>query len=210
MGGRQRAYLSRSPAALDGMRNFHIRRHRRRFARFALWTVIGLAAGTPGTAAAHSGHPARPASDAGPAGPAPSWGLVADLMRVAAATARYHDVDRAIADGYRSTGTCFSSALGGMGIHYVKPDIEGDAISDLTEPELLLYDPSPHGRPRLVGVEYLQPDLGQARPAMMGQPFDGPMTGHFPGQPTHYDLHIWIWRLNPRGLFSPWNPRVSC
>jgi hypothetical protein len=25
-----------------------------------------------------------------------------------------------------------------------------------------------------------------------------------------YGLHVWIERENPRGLFAPWNPAVSC
>lgn len=45
---------------------------------------------------------------------------------------------------------------------------------------------------------------------MFGQPFDGPMPGHEPGMPVHYDLHVWVGRANPAGVFSPWNPKVSC
>ena len=41
-------------------------------------------------------------------------------------------------------------------------------------------------------------------------PFDGPMEGHSPVMPRHYDLHVWVWHHNPSGMFSMWNPNVSC
>jgi hypothetical protein len=48
------------------------------------------------------------------------------------------------------------------------------------------------------------------RPSVLGVPFDGPMPAHEPGQPIHYDLHMWLWVNNPAGLFAPWNPKVTC
>jgi hypothetical protein len=27
---------------------------------------------------------------------------------------------------------------------------------------------------------------------------------------SHYDLHVWLWKENPAGLFSPTNPAVKC
>jgi hypothetical protein len=26
----------------------------------------------------------------------------------------------------------------------------------------------------------------------------------------HYDLHVWLWKKNPAGLFSPTNPDIKC
>ncbi len=40
--------------------------------------------------------------------------------------------------------------------------------------------------------------------------FDGPMLGHAPGMPIHYDLHVWVWRHNPSGTFNEYNPNVRC
>ena len=28
--------------------------------------------------------------------------------------------------------------------------------------------------------------------------------------PDFYELHLWLWKSNPSGLFEDWNPRVSC
>ena len=42
---------------------------------------------------------------------------------------------------------------------------------------------------------------------------NGPMEGHPPIMPPelhHYDLHVWLWRENPAGVFSPTNPAVMC
>jgi hypothetical protein len=47
-------------------------------------------------------------------------------------------------------------------------------------------------------------------PELFGQAFQGPMPGHFPGMPWHWDLHAWIWANNPNGLFEQWNPALSC
>jgi hypothetical protein len=38
----------------------------------------------------------------------------------------------------------------------------------------------------------------------------GPMGQHEPGQPPHYDLHVWIWQANPSGMFAVFNPNVKC
>lgn len=42
-----------------------------------------------------------------------------------------------------------------------------------------------------------------------GQRFQGPMT-HGGTAPSHYDLHVWTVKRNPKGLFTQYNPRVSC
>lgn len=138
-----------------------------------------------------------------------------DLLKVRAATAPYHWVGNAEAAGYVSTEECASSPEGGMGIHYVNFDLIADPALEPTQPEILIYEPTRHG-PRLVAVEYAtidaDQDLGtdQDRPTLFGVPFDGPMLGHGPGEPIHYDLHAWVWKHNPSGTFAQWNPRVHC
>jgi hypothetical protein len=39
------------------------------------------------------------------------------------------------------------------------------------------------------------------------------MEGHHPLMPLglhHYDLHVWLFKDNPVGLFRPTNPAVKC
>jgi hypothetical protein len=85
----------------------------------------------------------------------------------------------------------------------------------VTEPEQLLYAPEGNRR-KLVAVEYMVPDADQNlstdddRPSLFGRAFDGPMPGHNPRQPIHYDLHVWVWQANPDGVFAQWNPNVEC
>ena len=28
--------------------------------------------------------------------------------------------------------------------------------------------------------------------------------------PTHYDLHVWVGKHNPAGIFTPFNPSLHC
>lgn len=35
-------------------------------------------------------------------------------------------------------------------------------------------------------------------------------SGNRYGIPAFYELHAWIWKWNPRGLFDDWNSRVTC
>ena len=133
------------------------------------------------------------------------------LAAVRQATAKYHDVAVAEADGYVPVSACEAlPGQGAMGIHYLHPGLAQDLTSDAARPEALLYMPNEEGKLKLVGVEYFHADAGQGRPSMLGQPFDGPMPGHTRQMPTHYDLHVWLWANNPAGTFAAWNPALSC
>lgn len=139
------------------------------------------------------------------------------LAPVRRATAAYHDPAAALADGFVPTDACAAHPeLGGMGLHYVNPERLADPAVVATEPEILLYAPTADGGVELVGVEWFSVDPDQdettddGRPSVLGVPFDGPMAGHEPGMPVHFDLHAWIWMHNPAGLFAAWNPDLSC
>ena len=133
-----------------------------------------------------------------------------DLAEARRATAQFHNVDKARAAGYEAAEHCVEvPGLGGMGFHDPNFGLM-DFSLDPSKPELLLYEPKKNGGLRLVAVEYFVPDVGQPAPELFGQRFDGPMAGHAPGMPEHYDLHVWLYEDNPSGLFSPWNPDVEC
>ena len=156
--------------------------------------------------------------------------LPAELQAVRAAVARYHDVNHALRDGYAVAGEpCVAEAPGTMGYHAVNLGLAGDLSIDPLRPEILLYLPRGDGY-ELVGVEYWQvalantengpapwfaatpPPLGffNAAPTAFGRSFDGPMPGHNPAMPWHYDLHAWVLEANPAGVFAPFNPALSC
>jgi hypothetical protein len=144
--------------------------------------------------------------------------VLQDLANVRQATARYHDVNVAIAEGYLPTEHCIASPAGGMGYHYVNPTLARDSQIILTAPEILLYA-LVDGELKLVAVEYFKgigapdapvPSPAPPSPILFGRTFDGPMLGHEPGMPPHYDLHVWVWQANPAGIFAPFNSNVSC
>ena len=137
-----------------------------------------------------------------------------ELAQARQATARYHDVGNALEDGYGSLVDCVASPMGVMGIHYANFALM-DGVVDGEQPEVLMYVPTQSGD-RLAGVEYLAVDADQDistdadRPMLFGREFEGPMEGHGPGQPVHYDLHVWLWQANPAGIFEDWHPNLSC
>jgi hypothetical protein len=141
-----------------------------------------------------------------------------DLAQARAATAKYHDIDRALAAGYVQRSPCEQ----GQGHHYVRDDLAFDAALDPTQPEVLLYAPNASGKLKLVGVEYVRfypgmPDptnppyqRDPMGPALFGTQFHGPMAGHAPGMPVHHELHVWLWAHSPEGMFSDHNSRIVC
>lgn len=163
-------------------------------------------------------------------------GLGPQLADVRAATAPFHDVNAAISAGYLNPAgrVCDQIAIGTMGIHSPNLALQATQELDPRRPEVLLYLPKPEGGFRLIGVEYIQfvlllnPATNQVAPwtspnpwpsnyqvvtptpQLFGQTFNGPMPGHIPGMPWHWDLHVWVWANNPSGMFAQWNPAVSC
>jgi hypothetical protein len=137
------------------------------------------------------------------------------LAALRSATSRFMKPDAALAAGYVADPICVASPMGGMGVHYLKPPIMDTRVV-VEEPEILLYAPDSTGTMTLVGVEYFVPDADQNlttsadKPSLFGKPFDGPMDGHAPGMPIHYDLHVWLYKDNPAGMFAQWNPQVTC
>jgi hypothetical protein len=140
------------------------------------------------------------------------------LQEVRAAMARYHSFEQAQRDGYTVEGEpCVAApGLGTMGIHAINPPLLADNAIDPLQPEILLYVPKSNGQLELVGVEYWKADADQNldtsgdKPSVLGQPFDGPMLGHTPTMPIHYDLHVWVAEANPSGVFAMFNPAISC
>jgi len=149
--------------------------------------------------------------------------MTPELQKVREALDKYRDPVMAVHDGYFSTLGCVEYpkpgaagqvpyAAGGMGVHFFNVMLMGKL--DPLQPQVLVYQPV-GGKLRLVAAEYfipLSPEVKE-RPQLFGHPFDGPMVGHHPLMPhemTHYDLHVWLWKTNPAGLFAPTNPDVKC
>lgn len=200
----------------------------------SLLSLAAVAAGAP-LAAQSAGQSA--AQSPAPATAEPS------LEELRTITARYRDVDVALADGYLRdpANACETSemagrdpALGVMGIHFFRPDLLGitgppnprvdgtGTHTDFRTPAVLIYEPQADGSLQLVAVENLvfirawEAAGHTAPPVYQGVAFnrmvDDPATEadeahHFE---PHYDLHVWVYRENPAGMFSQFNSAATC
>jgi hypothetical protein len=141
-----------------------------------------------------------------------------DLAAARAATARFHDVRRAMADGYQLPPAgvplhdCIASfdGTGAMGYHYINGDLIGKPL-DPTKPQVLVYAPDADGQLQLVALEFVVfQGPGVEQPMLFDQMFMSTGAGNRYQIPAFYSLHVWLWNHNPSGMFAPFNPRVSC
>jgi len=126
------------------------------------------------------------------------------------------------------------ASLGAMGIHYFRPDLLGISTppnprvdgngthTDFLKPGILIYEPQADGSLKLVAVENLVFQkswhaAGNAKPPS----FHGVQYDTMQDDPAtkideahmfepHYDRHVWLYRVNPNGMFAQFNPKVSC
>ena len=123
---------------------------------------------------------------------------------------------------------------GAMGVHFLRADLLGITAppnprvdgngthTDFLRPGVLIYEPQADGSLELVAVENLVfkkawHAAGNARPpSFQGVDFDDmtddpktPIDEAHAFEP-HYDRHVWLYRANPRGMFTPFNPAVTC
>ena len=153
-----------------------------------------------------------------PAGPASADEFV---QAVREATAKYHDREVAVADGYRLIGGDFPA----MGEHWIHIGLLFGGHHDPGRPEFLTYV-TVNGTPRLTGVAYAVPLLpGESPPEWpwAGASWHdhvstideetliphGEHSGHHghardPGaQPPRLAMaHAWVWLANPAGTFA--------
>ena len=150
--------------------------------------------------------------------------LAPELASVKNSLAKYADVTVALRDGYLSTVGCIDYPKGAqegtvtfppgaMGVHFLNVANIGPKL-DPAKPQVLIYEPV-NGKLRLAAAEWFVPVqvAGGKAPTLFGQTFAGPMDGHYPVMPKelrHYDLHVWLWKPNPRGVFSPTNTALKC
>jgi len=148
----------------------------------------------------------------------------ADLAAAKAALSKYADPFVAIKDGYFSTLACIDFPTGAMdgtieyppgamGVHFLNAANIGPNL-DPTKPQVLIYEPVGN-KLVLAGAEWFVPVqvAGSTPPSIFGQTLAGPMDGHEPIMPStlrHYDLHVWFWKDNPKGMFTSTNASLKC
>ncbi|HYN81924.1 MAG TPA: hypothetical protein VES88_10515 [Gemmatimonadaceae bacterium] len=150
--------------------------------------------------------------------------LSPDLQAAKAALAKYSDPLVAVRDGYFSTVACIDFPKGAkdgpieyppgaMGVHFLNPANIGPVL-DPAKPQVLIYE-QVGDKLVLTAAEWFMPveAAGGKAPTIFGQTLYGPMDGHEPIMPAslrHYDLHVWLWKGNPRGIFTSTNASVKC
>jgi hypothetical protein len=165
------------------------------------------------------------------------------LDDVRAATARFQNVKVALAEGYVRDPTDMCdvapmmgrpAALGGMGIHFFRPDLLGITAppnprvdgngthTDFRKPSILIYEPREDGSLELVAVENLvfkkawHAAGNKGLPTFHGVEYDfmsddpGTSMDEAHGFEPHYDRHVWLYRRNANGMFAQYNPTVTC
>jgi hypothetical protein len=163
-----------------------------------------VVSGAPKTAVSRAAPAVVAVDDVGPA-------ANQELAAARRATAKYHDFQQAVDDGYIQATPCVE----GEGIHFRRPDEFPDAnldcVFDPENPELLHYVPKPNGELQLIGVEYLVP---KSCPGLATQPPEG-----FSGDADEWEseiggtvwaLNAFIWQGVPEGVFAFRSNKIHC
>ena len=188
--------------------------------RYVFWSARAIAV----LALAFIAAPSVSRAQAKQQGKAAGGNNAAALAAVRAALDKYKDPIVAVREGYLSTLGCVDFPGGGsehgsmeykpgaMGVHFINMQLIGPKL-DSTKPQVLLYEPV-GDKLVLTGAEWFVPtEVAKTPPTILGHQLMGPMEGHAPIMPAelhHWDLHVWLYKDNPNGMFSPTNSAVKC
>lgn len=131
------------------------------------------------------------------------------IQEVQDTTTEFHDFESGVAAGWNTPlSECVEHPeLGGMGFHYGRLDFLDGRVNHL-EPQVLLYNLNNHGEMEFLGVEYIVPFDIIPADATPPQLFNQPYLPNYEQQ--FWALHVWTEKHNPSGIFSNYNPDVSC
>jgi hypothetical protein len=129
----------------------------------------------------------------------------------------------------------YPASAGAMGLHYIRKDLIGitppppgkrvsgtNTHTDFLHPSMLVYEPQADGSAKLVAIENLVFESAwrsaghRGAPTFHGHKYvllkDNPKTtvDEAHNYEPHYELHVWLYRPNPKGLFAEFNPKVTC
>lgn len=145
-----------------------------------------------------------------------AYNVQRDLATIRQATAKYHDLDVALADGYEILFDCTvnpNDPTMAMGQHYINSALASDDVLELDKPEVLMYEPQADGSMKLVSVEYIIFEsawTGEGMPEFLGKTMARKTTVGTHEVPPFYEIHAWVWAHNPINALADWNPNVSC
>lgn len=133
----------------------------------------------------------------------PAWEVEVD--QVVAATAKYADVSVATNEGFFDA----SGFVPNMGHHFVLPS-RMDSSFELEKPEIILYAPNANGDMEFIAVEYAVPIEDLDNPGLPPEGFTGDLdVWEVNPHLSQWQLHVWLVKENPNGIFSSTNPSVG-
>jgi hypothetical protein len=148
---------------------------------------------------------------------APIASVNALLAVVRQATAKYHNVDAALAAGYQLgfrgvvTGCVANPGVGAMGYHYFNWTKMDDPSIHEDDPEVLVYHSADDGTLVLGAVEWVVPKPAWEAAGNTAPPVVFDQSLHVINPVLNWYIeHAWVWTENPSGMFSDWNPKVTC
>jgi hypothetical protein len=149
------------------------------------------------------------------------------LATLRATVAHLKTADDALASGFIPNPTGFVKGAGDRGAfgrQFINVARAFDAVLDPSLPEVLAYEDQADGSTKLVdvfhtipaGPDYTPivsslfsgPPYPSPRPSLYGQYFDGPLVQPRTGF-VFWGLRVHVGRHNPKGMFHPYNPRIS-
>lgn len=123
------------------------------------------------------------------------------LKELRKATSKYHNLEKAEADGYVLDE---SHCVPNMGFHAANGALIDRNLSP-SDPEILVYEKTDDGY-NLVAVEFVSMHpTDEPAPKIIGHEMH--LAPHLP---FNWALHVWAWKNNPNGLFADFNPRIGC
>lgn len=128
-----------------------------------------------------------------------------EIQQLITATAKYENVSVATDEGFFDA----SGFVPNMGHHFILPP-RIDNTFVLEEPEIILYAPDENGVMQFVAVEYAIPIADLDNPGTPPEGFTGD-EDEWEINPnlSQWQLHVWIVKENPDGIFAPHNPTIG-
>jgi hypothetical protein len=122
--------------------------------------------------------------------------IEAELNIARRVVCKFRRVEAARAEGFVDTGL---PCIPGQGYHFIKSSLVG--TTDIREPSVLMYDKDGN----LNSPEWVAPlDGFPTPPTIFGQ------VMHADDDLGLWIQHVWVWKLNPDGVFEDVNPNVTC
>lgn len=127
------------------------------------------------------------------------------LAEIRQNTAKYHQVARAVADGYGAVMPGSNAGAGGPDFIYGNWAAVLDGELRLDQPEALGYVRLPNGKLRLASVYFFVPfvEAGEPAPLWLGHEMVANESYGF------WEMEVWLWFDNPDGIFEFYNPRCD-